>query len=143
MMVRTACEYLLGAGDLDRYRELYDEDDDENRQTEWAELLKKFDPNDEDVESSDFEGQANLRGDFENNLKVMSERVITYHQLKAYSLYLEDKPVELTAYHEFLVSVFSMVLVLYCVLLSLRYHWGLVRLSKEDVNPPTQNTHWD
>ena len=93
-----------------------------NRQTEWVELLKKFDPNDEDVESSDFEGQANLRGDFENNLKVMSERVIAYHQLKAYSLYLEDKPVELAAYCEFLVSVFSMVLVLYCVLLSLRYH---------------------
>ena len=30
MTVRTACEYLLGAGDLDRYRELYDEDDDKS-----------------------------------------------------------------------------------------------------------------
>ena len=49
MMVRTACEYLLGAGDLDRYRELYDEDDDKNPQTEWAVLLEKFEPNNEDV----------------------------------------------------------------------------------------------
>ena len=72
MMVRTACKDLLGAGDFDRYRELYDEDDDKNCQTEWSELLKKFDPNNEDVRSSDFEGQANLRDDFKNNSKVLS-----------------------------------------------------------------------
>ena len=115
MTVGTACEYLLGAGDLDRYRDLYDEEDNKNRQTEWAELLEKFDPNGEDVGSSDFEGQANLCDVFENNSKVMSKRIIAYHQLKAYSLYLEDKPVELAAYCKFLVSVYSMVLA--CILL--------------------------
>ncbi len=106
MTVRTACEYLLGAVDLDRYRELYDEDDDKNCRTKWAELLKKFDPNDEDVGSSDYEGQANLRDDFKNNSKVMSKRVIAYHQLKAFSMYLKDKPDMSEAYHKFLVSIY-------------------------------------
>ena len=107
MMVRTACKYLLGAGDLDRYRELRDEDDDENCQTEWAELLEKFDPDNKDAGSSNYEGQANLRDDFENNLKVMSERFIAYHQLKAFSMYLKDKPDMSEAYHKFLVSIYS------------------------------------
>ena len=40
----------------------------------------------------------------------MHERLIAYHQLKAFSPYLEDKPTELVAYRRFLVSIFSMVL---------------------------------
>ena len=40
----------------------------------------------------------------------MRERVIAYHQLKAFSLYLEDKPAESAAYRKFLVSIFSLVL---------------------------------
>ena len=43
------------------------------------------------------------------------KRLIAYHQLEAYSLYLEDKTSEIAAYREFLVSVFSMVLV--CILI--------------------------
>ena len=35
----------------------------------------------------------------------MRDKVIAYDQLKAYSLYLEDKPAELAAYHKFLVSI--------------------------------------
>jgi hypothetical protein len=40
----------------------------------------------------------------------MHDKVIAYDQLKAFSLYLEDKPAELAAYHKFLVSIFSFVL---------------------------------
>jgi len=47
-LVRTYCRGLLGSEELERYRELYEEhNDDENRQIEWADLLEKFDPDDE------------------------------------------------------------------------------------------------
>ena len=50
LLVRTYCRGLLGSEELKRYRELYDEsNEDENRQSEWAELLKEFDPEDEFV----------------------------------------------------------------------------------------------
>ena len=112
-MIRSHCKDLLGTEDYWRYRELFnkdvfDRDGDENRLTEWEAVLKKFDPDDEDIGSSDYEGQANLRDDFENNLKVMRQRVIVFHQLKAFSLHLEDKPELTAAYHRFLVSIFSL-----------------------------------
>ncbi len=48
--VRGYCKDLLGADELERYRQFYDEsNDDENRQFEWADLLEKFDPDDEYV----------------------------------------------------------------------------------------------
>ena len=83
---------------------LYERNDDENRQSEWESLLGMFDPDDEDIGSSDNEGQANLRDDIEIDSKVMKERIIAYHQLKAFSLYLEDKPNLTAAYRKFLVS---------------------------------------
>ena len=39
-------------------------------------FLDKFDPNNEDVGSSDYEGQAHLRDDIKNEAKVMRERLI-------------------------------------------------------------------
>ena len=49
-LVRGCCKDLLGAEELERYRQLYDEsNNDENRQFEWADLLEKFDPDDEYV----------------------------------------------------------------------------------------------
>ncbi len=111
LTIRSQCKDLLGTEDYWRYRELnnkdvFDRDGDENRLTEWEDFLEKMYPNDEDIGSSDHEGQMNLRDDFENNLKVARERLIAYHQLKAFSLYLEDKPTEFAAYREFLVSKF-------------------------------------
>jgi len=108
--VRTYCQSLLGSEELEeRYRELYEEhNDDENRQYEWADLLEKFDPDDEYV--SVYEGRYDIDDDSEEKAELTRKRLIAYHQLEAYSLYLEDKPAELAAYCEFLVSVFSMVL---------------------------------
>jgi len=63
-----------------------------------------FDPSDEGVGSSDNEGQANLRDDIEIESKPIREKTIAYHQLKAFSLYLDDKPNLTAAYRKFLVS---------------------------------------
>ena len=65
MLIRNWCKDLLVPEELERYRELYEGNDDENLQSEWDTLLDKFYNSDEDVGSSDNEGQANLRDDFE------------------------------------------------------------------------------
>ncbi len=79
-----------------------------SRLFEWADLLEKFDPDDE--YDSVYEGRYDIDDDSEEKAELTRKRLIAYHQLEAYSLYLEDKPAELAAYREFLVSVFSMVL---------------------------------
>ena len=46
--MRSYCRGLLGAEELERYQELYNEsNDDKNHQSKWADLLKEFDPEDE------------------------------------------------------------------------------------------------
>ena len=50
LLVRSYCQGLLGAEELERYQELYDErNNDENYQSKWVNLLKEFDPEDEFV----------------------------------------------------------------------------------------------
>ena len=100
-LVRSRCRDLLDPEELERYQELYNRNDDESRRES---LLGMFDPNDEDIGSSDNEGQANLCDDLEIDSKTMREKTIAYHQLKAFSLYLEDKPNLTAAYRKFLVS---------------------------------------
>jgi len=104
MLVRNWCKDLLVPEELERYRELYEGNDDENLQSEWDTLLDKFYNSDEGVGSSDNEGQANLRDDFEIYSTTMREKTIAYHQLKAFSLYLDGKPNLTAAYCKFLVS---------------------------------------
>ena len=104
LLVRTYCRGLLGSDELERYRELCEKSDDENRQSEWEELLEKFDPDDKFIDA----GRYDFVDDFEENAELTRKRLIAYHQLKAYSLYLEDKPTKLAAYRKFLVSTFSM-----------------------------------
>ena len=50
-LVRTYCRGLLGPDELERYRELCDKNEDENCQSEWEDLLKKFDPDDEFIDA--------------------------------------------------------------------------------------------
>jgi len=120
MTIRDHCNGLLGTEDYCRYHELCDRevfnyDVEDNHLREWKDFLDKFDPDYGDVGSSNYEGQAYLRDDIENEVKVMRERLIAYNQLKAFSLYLEDKPAQLAAYREFLASVFQWCLhVFYC-----------------------------
>ena len=120
--IRCHCKGLLGTEDYCRSYELSERDVfnynvEDNRLTEWKIFLDKCDPDGEDVGSNDYEGQACLRDDIENEAKVMCKRVIAYHQLEAYSLYLKDKPAELAAYREFLVSVVSTVLA--CIIIAM------------------------
>jgi hypothetical protein len=97
MNIRSHCEDLLCAEDLLRYQELcdrnvFDEAGNEKCQTKWENLLKKFDPDDEDIGSSDYEGQAYLCDNIEDKSKNMREKIIAYDQLKAFHWYLKDKP---------------------------------------------------
>ena len=108
--IRNHCEDLLCTNDLSRYQELcdrnvFDEAGAENCQAEWENLVEKWDPDSEDIDVNDYECQANLRDKIEDKSKNMCDKVIVYDQLKAYSLDLEQKPVELAAYHKFLVSI--------------------------------------
>ena len=106
--MRDYCKDLLGAEELERYRQVYDESNDgESHQSEWEEFLKQFYPDDEYV--SVHEGRYDIDDDYEEKAELTCKRLIAYHQLKAYSLYLEDKPAELAAYREFLVSVYSLL----------------------------------
>ena len=101
---------------------MYDEsNDDENRQSEWADLLKNFDPDDKYV--SVYEGRYDINDDSEEKAELTRKRLIAYHQLEAYSLYLEDKPAELAAYRKFLVSIFSLVLAcIIIVMIKISHH---------------------
>jgi len=89
---------------------MYENNDNENHQFEWADLLAKFNPDDGDIGSSVIEGRYDFDDDSEENSELTCKRLIAYHQLEAYSLYLKDKPTESAAYHKFLVSIFSFVL---------------------------------
>ncbi len=108
--IGSHCEDLLCTNDLSRYQELcdrdiFDEAGAENRQAEWEDFVKKWDPDIEDTSLNDCKRQAYLRDKIEDDSKDMRNKVIAYDQLKAYSLYLKDKPAELAAYHKFLVSI--------------------------------------
>ena len=116
LLVRHYCQGLLSSEELERYHELYDEsNDDENRQSKWVDLLEKFDPDDKFV--SAYKGRYDIDDDSEEKAELTRQRLIAYHQLEAFSLYLKDKPAQSAAYREFLVSVFSMVLA--CIFISM------------------------
>ena len=111
MTIRDHCRGLLGDDDYGRYHELCDRDfdcfkydDKENHLREWEEFLDKCDPHGEDIGSSDYEGQADLHKGIKKEAKIMHERVIAHDQIKAFTLFLEDKPYLTAAYHKFLVS---------------------------------------
>ncbi len=96
---------MIGSEELERYQELYDEsNDDENRQSEWANLLKEFDPEDDFV--SVYESRYDLDDDYKEKEKLTRERLRAYDQLKGFSLSIKDKPDLLAAYHDYLVSIF-------------------------------------
>ena len=63
MTIRDHCKGLLGTKDYCRHHELCDRevfnyDVEYNRLREWKDFLDKFDPDDKDIGSSDYEGQA-------------------------------------------------------------------------------------
>ena len=134
MNIRSHCEDLLCTEDFWRYQELcdkavFDEAGDENCQAKWENLPKRIDPDNEDIGSSDYKGQAYLRDNIEDKLKDMRETVIAYDQLKAFSLYLKDKPAELAAYHKFLVSIYHFVHAYKIVMAIISHHHSVGALQ--------------
>ena len=114
-----------------RYRKLYENhNDDENRQSEWADLLVKLNPNNEDIGASVYKGRYNFDDDSEENSEVMRNRLIAYHQLDAFPLYLV-KPTESAAYHKFLVSIFSSVLAYIIVVIIISHHHSVGALQSQ------------
>ena len=99
-----------------------DHNDDENRQSKWADLLVKLNPNDENIGTNVYEGRYDFDDDSEENSEVTRNRLIAYHQLEAFSLYLKDKSAESAAYRMFLVSIFSFVLAYIIVIMIIISH---------------------
>ena len=85
--------------------DVFDKDGDDDCRTEWENLVKKCNSDDEEVDANNYEQQFSLRDKLEAKSKNMRKLAIAYEQLKAYSLYLEHKPAELAAYRKFLVSI--------------------------------------
>ena len=118
LSVRSKCKDLLSVNDYDNFVELFnkglfDKEGDEGRMSQWDNLLEKFYPK-EEIGSSNHKDEANLCDDFERYSEVMRERVIAHHQLKAFSMYLKDKPDMSEAYHKFLVSIILFCMIYYC-----------------------------
>jgi hypothetical protein len=129
-MARDYCWDLLGTEELYRYQELYDDhNNNESRQSEWANLVMKLNPNDEDIGSSVYEGRYNFEDDFEENLEVKRKRLLAYHQLEVFSLYLKDKPAESAAYCKLLVSIFSFVHAYIIVMTIISHHHSVGALQ--------------
>jgi hypothetical protein len=105
-LVRIHCRDLLGAEDFDRYQELYETTYDENLQSKWGDLLEKFYPEDEFIDADRYD----VDDDSEEQAELTRKRLIALHQLKAFSVYIKDKPALSAAYHEFLVSKFAVLL---------------------------------
>ena len=117
-LVRTHCRDLLGAEDLERYKQLFENTYDEDLQSDWEDLLEKFYPEDEFIDA----GRYDFDDDSEEQAELTRKRLIALHQLKAFSLYIEDKPALSAAYHEFLVSKFAMVLACIIIVVTIISH---------------------
>jgi hypothetical protein len=95
--VMETCKVLLNEHEYERYGEVHHKDGDNDRHNAWACLLKKFNPQDEDIDSSNHEGQYELCTEAEERAADAREKLIAVHQLRAYSRYLKESnpPAEL------------------------------------------------
>jgi hypothetical protein len=102
---------LLSADAFEMYQELcdldvFDKHGDDNRRSDWEDLIQKCDSDDEEIDIDDYERQIGLRNDFEERSDDVRDNLIAHDQLRAWSLYVEHKPVKKAAYRKFLVSIF-------------------------------------
>ena len=109
--IREVCAELLSTNAFGKFQELcdwdvFDTDGDDHCRSEWEGFIRSCNPEDEEIALNDFERQIDLRNDFEQRLIDARDQCIALDQLKAWSLYVEDKPVKKAAYRKFLVSIF-------------------------------------
>jgi hypothetical protein len=111
LVIREVCMGLLSADAFRKYQELcdldvFDKHDDENRRSDWGDLIQKCDSDDEEIDNDDYERQIGLQNDFEERSDDVRDQLIALDQLEGWSLYVEHKPVEKAAYRKILVSIF-------------------------------------
>jgi hypothetical protein len=129
--VMETCEVLLNKHEYERYGEVHHKDGDGNRHDVWARLLKKFSPQDEDIDLSDHKGQYKLCTEAEERAMDACDKLIPVHQLQTYSWYLKEsnQPAELEAYCRLLVSVLSLRVCINMAIIS-RFHFvGALQLQ--------------
>ena len=101
---------LLSADAFGKFRELcdldvFDTEGDDDCREDWGSLIDKCDSEDEEISVNDFERQIGIQNDFYESSIDERARRIAFDQLKAWSIYVEDKPLAKAAYHNFLVSI--------------------------------------
>ncbi len=108
-MVKNTCKGILNKKEHKRYVFHHKKDGDDDRQAAWARLLEEFNPQDWDIDSSDYEGEDQRRAEAGEWAADAHDMHIALHQLQAYSKYLQDNnnPAEVEAYCRFLVSVLT------------------------------------
>ncbi len=102
---------LLSADAFNKFQELcdlyvFDTDGDNYCRSEWEDLIQNCNSEDEEIDLDNHKRQIELQNDFEERSDNVRDQRIALDQIKAWSLYIEDKPVEKAAYHKFLVSIF-------------------------------------
>ncbi len=102
---------LLSTNAFGKFQELcdlyvFDTDGDENCREDWGSLIDKCDSEDKEIDVSNYERQIGDQNDFEERSIDERARRIAFDQLKAWSIYVEDKPLAKAAYHNFLLSKF-------------------------------------
>ncbi len=101
---------LLSTDAFGKFQELcdlfvFDTEGDENCREDWGSLIEKCDSEDEEIDVNDYERQIGDQHDFEERSIDERARRIAFDQLKAWSIYVKDKPLAKAAYHNFLVSI--------------------------------------
>ena len=109
--IREVCVDLLSTDAFGKFQELcnldvFDTDSDDYCRSEWEDFIQNCDSEDEEIELDNFERQFELRNDFEERSINVRDQRIALDQIKAWSLYVEDKPVKKAAYCKFLVNIF-------------------------------------
>ncbi len=95
--IREVCIDLLSADAFGKFQELcdlyvFDTEGDENCRDDWGSLIEKCDSEDEEIELNDYERRIGIQNDFEERSNDERARRIAFDQLKAWSVYVEDKP---------------------------------------------------
>ena len=108
--IREVCEDLLSTDSFGKFQELcdlyvFDTKGDENLREDWGSFITDCNSEDEEMDASDYEREIDNRNDFYESSIDERARRIAFEQLKAWSMYVEDKPLPKAAYRDFLVSI--------------------------------------
>ena len=108
--IREVCEDLLSTDSFGKFQELcdldvFDTEGDDTLREDWGSFITKCDPEDEEMDASDFEREIEDRNDFYESSIDERARRIAIEQLTAWSVYVDDKPLAKAAYRDFLVSI--------------------------------------